>query len=289
MSLVLLTLMLAAKPTLELQGAIGEGKPKREWAYAKQGEVVTLHAVLRGAEAKELHWFKIEPSIGALDNTTPSFHFEPVTYVETALPGCEGKLTCVADITPTKLAKVEALPGVGTMAFRVEVVSKDGVTLSTPGMTSVKYGGLTHDVYRVTLRRDDTLIGYATELLNTPYIFGSAGPDGRNQSDLLIGSDCADLIVYARRRSGRKATYTSSYDIDRQAPMLKEGKVPKAGDLVHFPGSRHVAILFEDREPVGVVDESDLILHTCWAPPTVQRMGDTDCVSRPYRVLRFPE
>ena len=31
----------------------------------------------------------------------------------------------------------------------------------------------------------------------------SAGPDGRNQSDLLIGADCADLVIYARRRMGR--------------------------------------------------------------------------------------
>lgn len=281
--------MLAARPSLELQGAIGDGKPKRDWVYAKQGQLVTLHAVLTGAQAKAVRWFKIEPTVGAIDNTTPSFHFEPVTYVETELPGCEGKLTCPADITPTKLPRVEALPGVGTMAFRVELTCQDGATLSTPGLASTKYGGLTHEVYRVAVRRDDSLIGYATELINTPYIFGSAGPDGRNQSDLLIGSDCADLIVYARRRSGKKATYTSSYAIDQQAPLLKGGKAPRAGDLVHFPGSRHVAILFEDREPVGVVDENDLILHTCWAPPTVQRMGDTGCVSRPYRVLRFPE
>ena len=284
-----LTMLLAAVPTLELQGAIGDAKPKRAWVYAKQGQAVTLHAIVQGCEPKEVHWFKIEPTVGALDNTTPSFHFEPVTYAETSLPACQGKLTCAADITPTKLPKVDALPGVGTMAFRVELVSTQGVKLSTAGMTSTKYGGLTADVYRVAVRRDDTLIGYATELLNTPYIFGSAGPDGRNQSDLLIGSDCADFIVYARRRSGKKATYTSSYDIDRQAPLLKEGVVPRAGDLVHFPASRHVAILFEDREPKGVVDENDLILHTCWAPPTVQRMGDIDCVSRPYRVLRFPE
>ena len=289
MSLLLLTIILAAKPSLELHGAAGEAKPRREWVYARQGQAVTLHAMLRGGLAKEVRWFKVEPTIGAIDNTTPSFHFEKVTYAETALPDCEGKLTCAADITPTKLATVPALPGVGTMAYRVEVTTEDGAVLTTPGMTSTKYGGLKPDVFRVTLRRDDTLIGYATELLNTPYIFGSAGPDGRNQSDLLIGSDCADLIIYARRRSGKKATYTSSYEIDKQAPLLEAGKPPRAGDLVHFPASRHVAILFEDREPVGQVDENDLILHTCWAPPTVQRMGDIDCVSRPYRVLRFPD
>ncbi len=284
-----LVLVLAAAPSVQLQASIGPAKPTAQWVYAKRGTPVTLKAVLTGAEPAHVRWFKLEPTVGALDNTTPQFHFEPVTYAETELPACADQLTCPADVAPTKLPTVEQLPGVGTMAFRVEVVTKAGATLTTPGLGATKYGGLTKDVFRVTFRRDDSLIGYATELINTPYIFGSAGPDGRNQSDLLIGSDCADLIVYARRRSGRKATYTSSYEIDRQAPLLKAGKPPRAGDLVHFPGSRHVAILFEDREPVGEVDENDLILHTCWAPPTVQRMGDTGCVSRPYRVLRFPD
>lgn len=60
--------------------------------------------------------------------------------------------------------------------------------------------------------------------------------------------------------------------------------------MVHFPASRHVAILFKDNAPKGVIDEGDLILHTCWAPPAVQRIGDVpQCASPPYRVLRFPE
>ncbi|MFZ5439613.1 MAG: hypothetical protein ACOZQL_06375 [Myxococcota bacterium] len=287
---VLFLAVLSAKPSLQLEATVGDAKkPTSSWVYAKRGTPVTLRAVLRGAEAAAVRWFKVEPAVGALDNTTPSFHFEPVRYVETEISTCAGQLECPADVTPTQLAPVPQLPGLGTMAFRVECETKRGEKLSTPGADSTKYGGLTRDVFRVTFRRDDSLIGYATELLNTPYIFGSAGPDGRNQSDLLIGSDCADLVIYARRRAGKKASYTSSYDIDRQAPLLKEGKPARVGDLVHFPGSRHVGILFEDREPLGVVDEDDLILHTCWAPPTVQRLGDTGCVSRPYRVLRFPD
>lgn len=286
-SLVVLA-ALASKPSLELHGAIGEAKPTRGWAYARQGEAVTLHAVLKHAQAKDARWFKIEPTVGAIDNTTPSFHFEPVSYVEREVSACAGKLTCPADLEPSVLPKVEPLPGVGSMAYRVEITTTDGATLTTPGASSTKYGGLTKDVYRVAVRRDDTHLGFATELINTPYIFGSAGPDGRNQSDLLIGSDCADLIIYGRRRSGKPATYTSSYEIDKQAPPLKEGVPAKAGDLVHFPGSRHVALLYEDRAPVGVVDEDDLIFHTCWAPPTVQRLGESGCASRPFRVLRFP-
>jgi cell wall-associated NlpC family hydrolase len=287
--MLLLPLVLAAAPTLQLQASIDGGKKSAAWAYAKAGQTVTLHAVLGGAQPDTITWFKIEPTVGSLDNTTPSFHFEPVTYAETELSACRGKVDCPADVTPTTLAPVKQLAGAGSMAFRVEVKTKDGTVISTPGMGSTKYGGLTKDVFHVAFRRDDSLIGFASELINTPYIFGSAGPDGRNQSDLLIGSDCADLIIYGRRRSGKKAEYTSSYDIDKQAPELKAGVKARVGDLVHFPSMRHVAILFEDREPVGVVDENDLIFHTCWAPPTVQRIGDTDCVAPPYRVLRFKD
>lgn len=285
----LVALLLAAAPAVEIVSSIDGKAPVRGWVYAKRGQAVTLSARCTGAEVADVEWFKVEPTVGALDNTTPSFHFEPVTYQETAIDACRGKTDCPADVAPTVLAPVKPLPGVGTMAYRVRVTLKDGRVLETPGASSTKYGGLTKDVHRVTVRADDTLLGYASELFNTPYIFGSAGPDGRNQSDLLIGSDCADLIIYARRRSGRRATYTSSYEIDRQAPPLKKDQPPRPGDLVHFPGSRHVAILFEDKPPVGVIDEDDLILHTCWAPPTVQRIGDSGCASTPIRVLRFPD
>ncbi|MGV3620084.1 MAG: NlpC/P60 family protein [Archangium sp.] len=277
---VVLSLVLAS---LEIHASVDGAKPRAGWVYAKAGQSVTLHAVGKGAA--EFRWFRIEPTIGAIDNTTPSFHFENVTYAESELTSCRGKPECAVDVKPTKLDAVNALPGVGTMAFRVEA-TMNGKAVSTPGMESTKYGGLTKDVFRVTFRRDDSLIGFATELINTPYIFGSAGPDGRNQSDLLIGSDCADLVIYARRRQGHKAEYTSSYAIDKQAPEVKSGP-PKAGDLVHFPSVRHVAILFEDRPPIGELNDEDLILHTCWAPPTVQALKDTSCGAPPWRLLRF--
>lgn len=280
--------LLAAAPSVELRASIDGRAPVKGWARVKAGQAVTLHAVVRGGEPTELRWFRVEPTVGALDNTTPSFHFEPVSYEETELTACAGQRTCPADVAPTRLPRVDALPGVGTMAFKVRVTFADGTVRETPGASSTKWGGLTPEVMRVAVRADDTHLGYATELINTPYIFGSAGPDGRNQSDLLIGSDCADLIVYGRRRSGKPAEYTSSYAIDRQAPEVKRG-APRRGDLVHFPSSRHVALLYEDREPLGEVDENDLIFHTCWAPPTVQRLGDSGCASRPFRLLRFPE
>ena len=280
---MLIALLLSAAP-IQLQASVDGAKPKAGWVYARVGQRVELIAIAK--DAHDFRWYRVEPITPSVDNTQPSFHFANIDFEETEIDACRGKSSCPAEVTPTKFAPVPQLAGAGTMAFKVTAIAKDGATISTPGRESMKWGGLTTEVFRVTFRRDDTLIGYASELLNTPYIFGSAGPDGRNQTDLLIGSDCADLAVYARRRAGFKAEYTSSYGIDQQA---REVKGPaREGDVLHFPSMRHVAILFEDREPKGVVTEDDLILHTCWAPPTVQRIGDTTCVAPPYRVLRFP-
>jgi cell wall-associated NlpC family hydrolase len=282
--MMLLSLLLAAAPTIQIQATVDGAKAKPGWVYARVGQQVELHAVAK--DAHEFRWFRVEPTVQSVDNTQPSFHFADITFEETEIEACRDKQDCPADVASTKYSNVPQLAGAGTMAFKLTATSKDGKPLATPGRESMKWGGLTTEVFRVIVRKDDTLIGYASELINTPYIFGSAGPDGRNQTDLLIGSDCADLAVYARRRSGIKTEYTSSYAIDQQAPEVKGPA--RVGDLIHFPSMRHVAILFEDHDPKGVVTEDDLILHTCWAPPTAQRIGDTSCVAPPYRVLRFP-
>lgn len=297
---LLTTLLLAAAPSVALTAGIDGAAPKPGWVYARRGQTVVLHATTTGGDGSGWRWHKLEPTAAALDNTQPKFHFEPVPYRATELERCRGQARCTVDVAPTVLPEV--LPGVGTMAFQVTVTVK-GTEVSTPGLESVDSAGLSRKVMRVTFRRDDTYLGYLTELFNTPYIFGSDGPAGRHQSDLLIGSDCADLAIYGRKRLGKPATYTSSYGIDAQAPEVVrvvsldgerglDGRglpVAKAqpGDLLHFPGSRHVAVLYEDREPKGVLGPNDLMLHTCWAPPTIEPIGQSGCVSLPWRVLRF--
>lgn len=280
--------VVSAAPAVSLEASVDGGAFVPGWVYARRGQRVELRVRAPGP-VRDVRWLKIEPEVGAVDNTAPSFHFEPIAYRETPLPACEGRQRCPADVTPTALPAVEALPGVGTMAFAVEVTLADGRVLRTPGREVRRWGGLGAEVFRVTFRRDDSLLGYATELLNTPYIFGSAGPDGRNQTDLLIGSDCADFVVYARRRSGVTAAYTSSWGLDAVAKPLREGAPVRAGDVLHFTDMRHVAFLYEDRPPLGQVGPEDLILHTCWAPPTVERLRDTACASGRVRVLRFGE
>lgn len=303
--------VLALSPHLRLLSSVEGEAASPSWKYARLGQKVELSAVLEPAvrDAK-LRWFKLEPTDPYADNTEPSFHFVPIHYEAVEIAACRGLWVCPADGLASRLPAA-TLAGVGTMAYQVTATLPDGTRLATPGLEAVKYGGLTRAVHRVTFRRDDTYLGYLTELFNTPYIFGSAGPDGRNQTDLLIGSDCADLAVYGQRRLGRKVAYTSSYGIEKPAPeqvrgvtLTEQGVALDAkgqpipfgpgrgqvavGDVLHFPNSRHVAVLYEDRPPLGVLDANDSMLHTCWAPPAVEPLGGNPrCVSLPWRVLRF--
>jgi hypothetical protein len=288
MAWFLVSFVVASAPAVELTASIDGATPRPGWAYVRREQRVVLIAKTT-ARVSQIDWLKLEPAVGSLNNTAPHFHFEPIPYEATPLPQCKGKLECPADVRPTLLPLTPGLEDVGTMAFQVAVRFTDGTTASSPGMESTVSGGLSARVMRVVVRKDDTLIGFATELFNTPYIFGSAGVDGKNQSDLLIGSDCADLAIYAFRRSGANASYTSSYAIDRQAHPLPQSKEVVSGDVLHFPHSRHVALLYQDNPPLGEVDDGDLILHTCWSPPRVQPLGRAPCTSKPFRVLRFPQ
>jgi hypothetical protein len=235
-------------------------------------------------------WYELRPVDRYVDNTEPAFHFAPIRFEAFELTRCRDAQRCAALAAGLPEAK-----GAGTMAYQVKFTGPNGRPLESPGPEFTRWGGLTTDVHRVTFRLDDTYLGYLTELIGTPYIFGSAGPDGRNQTDLLIGSDCADLAVYGQRRMGRPAEYTSTFQLDQQATEIGRVESPagarlpfRRGDLLHFPSSRHVAVLWEDRPPLGVLDPSDLMLHTCWAPPTIERIGaNPTCASLPWRVLRF--
>jgi hypothetical protein len=301
---MLIPLLLAA--TVSIQARVDGRAAPAGWVYARVGQQVTLHAALSGAKPKDVRWFALEPKTTSVDNTQPQFHFEPIAYLERELSNCRGKLECPADVAPGMLPAVAQFAGAGTMAFQVRVETEDGATVQTRGLDSTRRGGLTREVMRVTFRTDDSYLGYLTELINTPYIFGSAGPDGDNQTDNLVGADCADFAVYGRRRMGIPTEFTSTFAFDKTAPLhataveldatgiarAASGKViatAKPGDVLHFPGSRHVAVLLEDREPRGVLDKNDLMFHTCWAPPKVEPIGDSGCASLPWRVLRFPD
>lgn len=276
----LLLVALVATAPLRMKSSVDGGAADASWKYVRVNQRVELRAPPR-THVQALRWFELVPTTHAVNNTEPSFHFEPIAYERRELLECKDRDTCLVETSE---------PGV--RSFQLELSFTNGKTQVSPGLEATELGGLGRTVHKIVVRRDDSYLGFLSELLGTPYIFGSSGNGRIFQPDLLIGSDCADLVVYGLRRLGLRTRYTSTFRLGDVATKLQtaEGSAKatgvKPGDILHFPRTRHVAVLYEDRSPKGTLDDGDLIIHTCWARATIEPMRATSCASWPINVHR---
>lgn len=258
---------------------------------------------LAEAPAATLFWFRVEPAVESMSNTgSGRFRYERIRYAETGMVAALGAGTVRADVGPTLTP--DRGRGVGTMRYKLVAVTEAGA-FATPGAETRRgkaSGGLADSVHRVSLRRDDTYLGYLGELFGQPYIWASAGPSrAAHQSERLEGADCADFVVYGQRQIGKDLEYTWTGDLPRVTRLLGAGRAgadgvyvdqrgepvrfTRAGDILLFP--RHVGVLSGDRGRRGVLDHEDTMLHAYFATPREQALGETDYASAPVEVRRW--
>jgi hypothetical protein len=314
---------------VEIVAAVGDAIATERPAYARKDQAVRLYAAIQvdgkawfsdapvlqlggkriaakpmaSAPVHELQWQRIEPSEANISNgDAQTFHFELIDYRATAIDGTANTAAITPDVRPTLTP--DHGNGVGTMRYQV-VATQAGRTIASPGPEARRgkgSGGVTDDVMRVSIRRDDTYLGYLTEMFGQPYIWGSAGmSDKTHESERLEGSDCADFVVYGARRMGAAIPYSWTGALPSVSKLLASGTrgtdgvyrdakgVPlpftKVGDLVLFP--RHVGALAEDRGTLGVLDDQDIMMHTLFDSPKAQPIADSGYADKPVEVRRF--
>jgi len=299
---------LASDP-VRLHAVLAVRDGSRTAYYSDAGPAVELAGKRRPvrplaeAPAARFSWFKVEPRLESMSNTASgSFRFEAIDYAETAVSAWQGRSSVVADVRPTLTP--DRGKGLGTMRFKLQAVTGDG-TFATAGATARRgrgSGGLSDAVHRVSLRRDDTYLGFLTEMFGQPYIWASAGTSNRaHQSERLEGSDCADFVVYGRRRLGEDRDYTWTGALPKVTRLLGRGRpgnggiylddkgaalrFTRPGDILLFP--RHVGVLVADRGEPGVLDRADIMFHTFFASPQQQPVGDTDYRDAPVEIRRW--
>jgi hypothetical protein len=227
--------------------------------------------------------------------------YDHIEYYESPRPDLQGWAVDVKDATPTephaRQRPAELLP-FGVMRLKV-TIRHDGVTLASPGADDAPQGQIADRVFRFTIRRDDSFLGWLTSFFNVPYLFGSAGSGSRNQAERYVGADCADILVAALRRSGRRNLDYSNVSAlvsklqkvgtpaqiypcptaapcEQPAPRLRFGTDVRPGDLLamNYQGASelprawdHIVAVVEDRgidgAPAdGLLGPEDLVAET---------------------------
>lgn len=283
---------------------------KRRWysdaPAVRVGGKTLEHAPLAALPHASLRWLRVEPAVATMSNTASGqFRFEPIDYRLTEIEGASGQSALAADVRPTLTP--DHGDGVGTMRFAI-ALARDGKVITSPGPQARRgrgSGGLTDAVHRISIRRDDSYLGYLTEMYGQPYIWASAGAtDAGHQSEHLEGSDCADFIVYGVRRLGKRVAYTWSGGLPSVTRLLapagergpdgvyrdaagKPLPFPKAGDIILFP--RHVGALTQDRGQPGILDDQDVMMHTLFDSPKEQAIADSGYAQTTVELRRWKQ
>lgn len=153
----------------------------------------------------------------------------------------------------------------------------------------------------IVIRRDNSYVGFLTELLGVPYAFAPR-PLGRrgHQTDLRLATDCIALAIYGQRRLGRRTPYLPLSGLDRHTrAVCQAGSVAqllsgagrrcgarvRMGDLLHL--GRHVVVMSRDLPPEGKLGPKDLVIHALFGAAEEIPLGRLLSDPNPVRVLRW--
>jgi len=156
---------------------------------------------------------------------------------------------------------VESLPWAGesgVLRIQAEIVGEHGSEW-TP-------------VIEIRVRNRSGFRGELSEQFGLPYVFGIGRlkDHGESGPETMIGNDCANFMVYAMRRMGRRIPWCNPkqlreylhaeggvYQLGEVVP-IRDGMIER-GAILHL-GS-HVAAVWEDKGDIGVLDADDLVVH----------------------------
>lgn len=273
------------------------GEPRAEWSLVEPHGFRTTAAV-NGATSNYYSNVSTEPS-----SFGKWLGYDRIEYFETPIAGPAGaasrRLSALRAGTDERTALDEkrelGTERLGTLRYRVRVTWPGGRSLETPGASATDTYGILPSVHRVSIRGGDDFLGYLGAYLLVPEVFGSAGGGAQHQTERWTGADCADVMVGALRKSGRRdVPYTNVASLPELATLVEpaveldgEGRPPapltraRVGDLIridyggalvgHTPRAwDHVAAWWQDRsDPAGPhrggadgsLDGFDLVIH----------------------------
>jgi hypothetical protein len=123
-----------------------------------------------------------------------------------------------------------------------------------------------------------------TEQFGLPYLFGSGelSENSNTGPEVNLGADCANFVIYALRRQGQRVPWSDPKRLRDHLQLVARSAATdtaeisaedlQRGTIVHL--GTHVAAVMEDRPPVGVLDENDLVAHQLGGAPEILTLGE---------------
>jgi hypothetical protein len=224
------------------------------------------------AKPEKVEWFALTPKFWRCNLTDLSA--DQVGFVANAAPRPawnEVAIDCHDSVLPT--TKIENLFDrqlhCGSLRLRARAVV-DGKVRETPVMELRRSIG---SGFRAAL----------TEQFGLPYLFGSGELSEASNTgpEANLGADCANFVVYALRRQGQRIPWSDPKQLRERLDLVARSTTPgtlkitaedlQRGTIVHL--GTHVAAVIEDRNPIGILDENDLVAHQLPVAPEIVTLG----------------
>jgi len=262
--------------------------------YLRQGETVELAAGRVSADgrraplppdaAARLRWFEARPEARDYDNVRRCGGrprrdcAAPIAYRIDEIAGWRGQARVRVDA---------AAVGLGSHRLQATLAAPP----APPSADSVAGWP------EIVIRRDDSYVGYLTELVGAPFVFWPTA----DEVDRRVGADCAALVVYGQRRLGHRVRYVSPRGLEKLTARVAAGRFPRhrappvsrpppavpirVGDIVHF--GFQTAVVVEDRPPRGALTEADVIIHSYHGLAEEVPLGSVPYAHFPFEIRRW--
>ena len=224
------------------------------------------------AKPEKIEWFALTPKFWRCN--VSGLSADQVGFVANAAPRPawnEVAIDCHDSVLP--ITKIENLfdPQLhcGSVRLRARAVI-DGKVRETPVMELRRFIG---SGFRAAV----------TEQFGLPYLFGSGELSEASNTgpETNLGADCANFVVYALRRQGQRIPWSDPKRLRQHLDFIARSATPgtpritaedlQRGTIVHL--GTHVAAVIEDRNPIGILDENDLVAHQLPAAPELVTLG----------------
>jgi hypothetical protein len=264
-----------------IRPAAGEIDCDRVWRHARGEEPVLRVEAPPGATGR-VRWFSLEPASIASDllpetGLGKAFSKSPSRWIYEKRRSLG--VTEDFQLAPEAWARESG----GRFRIEAEYETEGGWLPAPPAELRIRTAG--------------GFRGALSECGGMPYVFGIAGVSEGDLSGVETGwgSDCANLLIHAWRRNGIPLAWGDPGRLREQLATkaesvgIADGVRISAGDLekgIAIDFGQHVAALWEDREPLGVLGGNDLAFHHLGGMPEILPLSEL-AATRPVFALRL--